>query len=215
MCLWCLHACMKEGNINFQTTELCRSSTTQLYGYLYIYIWILWFPYGVNAAHSNYRTWSGLYGTTRACRQQILLKYFSRTEKISRIQITKIYFKPNDELEIKLNRMTCSIWKLLIFIIVLTERYMLRLRRFGTGADIFIPFLYLYVRVWSIMLWNKLILKWLLAFYLVSWWCRVPGGGTVSASYECGCPTMLLYLCCRWTFACLMRDEWSDHEHSA
>lgn len=94
----------------------------QLLNYLVIYVYMnnIWFPYGVNAAHSNYRTWTGLYaGHSCLRRQQILLKYFSLTrsaiEKISRDQITKIYFKPNDELEIKLNRMTCQYLEVINF----------------------------------------------------------------------------------------------------
>lgn len=68
-----------------------------------------------------------------------------RSKKISRYQITKIYSEPNDELGMKLNRMTCSIWKLLIFIIVLTERYVRHRRRHFYPVGV-------YVRVWSIML---------------------------------------------------------------
>lgn len=136
----------------FQTTELCGSSTIRQYLLIYLYYECYDFLiYVLPTIEWNYRIWTaGCTGCTNSLK--IFLARIGLNEKISRDQITKIYFKPNDELEIKLNRMTCLIWKLLIFIIVLTANAKLRLRRFGTGADIFIPLVYMYTRLWSIML---------------------------------------------------------------
>lgn len=117
---------------------------------IYIGIRILWFPYRVYAAHSDYRTWIGLW-----CAQpQILLqKYFSCTavwpKKYRAIKSQKYTPKPNDEFGNKtksddlLNREVinfhyCSDWTLYDAIYVSAP-----------AADIFIPLVctYTYARM--------------------------------------------------------------------